>query len=152
MWQVLLGTFDAREVSLRNQKGKWIELVLVDELLNSMVLEELNYVNQASIVFGEAYSEGSNHDIIPLIKAPSPKEKACLAYKKEKGPSLFHFKPTFKWEMRSRVGEASFLSEDSVVETGRLSSDMGLAILSSTFLSGPLMGSSPALDNKDAGA
>jgi hypothetical protein len=85
MWQVLLGTFDAREVSLRNQKGKWIELVLVDELLNSMVLEELNYVNQASIVFGEAYSEGS--------KPPLQKRKPVLHIKKKKALHCFISSP-----------------------------------------------------------
>jgi hypothetical protein len=133
-------------------------LVLVDEGLNSIGLEELNYVNQAGIVLVKPIAKDQTMILSPN-QSPSPKEKACLAYKKEKGPPpqklkcMFHFKPTFKWVMRSRAGEASSSwSKDPVVEAGRVSSDMGLAISSFTFLSGPPMGSSPALDDKDAGA
>lgn len=131
--------------------------MLVDEGLNSIGLEELNYVNQAGIVLAKPIAKDQTMILSPN-QSPSPKEKACLAYKTEKGPPpklkcMFHFKPTFKWVMRSRAGEASSSSsKDPVVEAGRVSSNMGLAISSSTFLSGPPMGSSPALDDKDAGA
>lgn len=64
----------------------------------------------------------------------------------------FHVKPTFKWVMRSRVGEALASSGlDRVVEAGRNSSDVGLAASCSVQLSGSLV-DPPVLVGFNAGS